>query len=360
MGRLMARPRRTIPWLTKRDEVFYANWYEPAKGETPGRTRSVSMGTTEDTEARLRFSAFLAKGPVIFSAEERFRGVSVCDCLDEYELGHVNKHVIDKVRQLVAIKHLKKFFVGSAMRDVDVAASRGYANARRDGVIGGGKGRAGDLAKGSDSTICRELRVLRAAANYALKMDRLKIEELPRLDLPREPAPEEALFLTKPEVDAIHEAAEGPLADFIALTYFTASRRRAIQRLKVGQIDLVRGRINLRAPGEKATKKRRPIVPMHPKIEPICRRLVSEAREGWLFGPTIEFYSPFRKVCGKVGIDDKRAHPHVLRHSRATHLLQDGVSIFNVASLLGDSIQTVSRVYAHSCPDILAAAIGDD
>ena len=91
---------------------------------------------------------------------------------------------------------------------------------------------------------------------------------------------------------------------------------------------------------------------------PIVEKLVAESKNGWIFGPTADFYTPFRRTCHKAGIDDARAHPHVLRHSRATQL-QDGVSIFTVASLLGDTIQTVQRIYAHACPDHMAAEIGD-
>jgi len=57
-----------------------------------------------------------------------------------------------------------------------------------------------------------------------------------------------------------------------------------------------------------------------------------------------------------LGLGDK-ANPHILRHSRATHLLQDGVSIYDVARLLGDSVQTIERVYGHHSPDYLAEAI---
>jgi integrase len=352
----MPRKARKVPWLGKRDDTFYANWYETQTR----RTRSVSLRTTSDSEAALRFAAFLTKGVAYFSTEPAFRGLSVIDALDAYELEHVNRHVTDKVRQLNAITHLKKYFAGLSLKDVDIAASRGYAEARRGGLIGGGSRHTGDRAKGADSTIRRELNVLRAAAAHALRWRKITHAEMPSIELPRDTRPDEALWLTKPEVDAIFKAAEGPVKDFIALAYFTASRRAAIETLRIEQVDLPRRRINLRAPGSAETKKRRPIVPIHPKILPLVEKLVTGAENGFLFGQGCDFYRPFRETCRRAGIDEGRAHPHVLRHSRATHLLMDGVSIFNVAKLLGDTIQTVGARYGHSCPDHLAAAIGDD
>ena len=51
-------------------------------------------------------------------------------------------------------------------------------------------------------------------------------------------------------------------------------------------------------------------------------------------------------------------HPHLLRHSRATHMLMDGDSPYKVAKLLGDTLATVERVYGHSDPEFLATKSG--
>jgi len=52
--------------------------------------------------------------------------------------------------------------------------------------------------------------------------------------------------------------------------------------------------------------------------------------------------------------------PHVLRHTRATHLLQQGVHPKAVADLLGYDVTTVLRVYGHACPDYLETALGQE
>lgn len=52
----------------------------------------------------------------------------------------------------------------------------------------------------------------------------------------------------------------------------------------------------------------------------------------------------YRHVLGRVM---GGAHPHRLRHTYATHLLEAGTPIHHVAELLGDSVATVEATYSH-------------
>lgn len=61
----------------------------------------------------------------------------------------------------------------------------------------------------------------------------------------------------------------------------------------------------------------------------------------------------------------KKMHPHILRHSKAMHLLENGVNLIYIRDFLGHSSVTTTEIYARSNPEIKrkfleAAAINID
>lgn len=269
-------------------------------------------------------------------------GLTVAEVLDQYLREHVEINTADPRRQRDGIVHLKKHLGTKPVAAIDIPACRAYREKRRIAA---------------NSTVRRELNILLAAANHGKRWKRLTPDQLPQIELPRVGKSEKIQWFTKEQIASMFRARNsGHFACFLRIAYFTAARRRSVEALTQDQVDLNAGIIHLAKAGERVTKKRRPSVPLYPEARPAVEWLLGNCgRSPYLFGRARSFYRPFAELMEEMGLE---GHPHMLRHSRATHMLMDGESIYKVARLLGDTVATVERVYGHCDVSFLATSSG--
>lgn len=259
-----------------------------------------------------------------------------------------------------SLKHLFAFFGDWPVADIGVEECRDFLQRRRAGSLP-------TATRGgvSDSTVRRDMLILSAAINHAVLWKRLKADEKPILEMPAAPPPR-TMWLYKDELERLMNAASGRTADFIQIAYYTAGRRGSIEKLTKFQVSLEQNRISLHRPGGRITKKRRPSVPIVPALRPTIERCLRESTTEYLLGHGGRALPGFYVALRKAGLEwvperemrgAGKPTPHALRHSRATHLLQDGVDPWAVAQLLGDRLETVTAVYAHWCGDYLERAL---
>ena len=204
--------------------------------------------------------------------------------------------------------------------------------------------------------------MLRAAINHAHREGRLT--RVVAVHLPERPDPKDR-WLTRPEAAALLRAARREpkvrlhLPLFILLGLYTGQRKEALLSLRWAQVDLEAGRINFNPPGRKQTNKRRPHVPIAPRLLPHLRHARRRAtelghvinRDGARLG---DIKKGFAAACARAGLEG--VSPHTLRHTAATWLMQQGVAMWEAAGFLGMTQETLEKVYGHHHPDYLRNA----
>lgn len=136
----------------------------------------------------------------------------------------------------------------------------------------------------------------------------------------------------------------------VAILYGCGLRCQEVRKLQLQDIDFERNLIHIRQ--SKGRKDR--YVPIGQKLRnEIKNYLLRDKPVKWLFnGKNYKGYSPqgvqraVREAQQKTSIQ-KRITPHTLRHTYATHLLEQGLDIVSIKELLGHSFIETTMVYLH-------------
>lgn len=143
----------------------------------------------------------------------------------------------------------------------------------------------------------------------------------------------------------------------VILIYGTGMRRQEVVDLKIGDFDESRRVFRILGKGNKYREI--PIVDM--LLEKIllylqCRNKIFSGEITDRFFVTDrgeELYPNFvnkvvkRELTGLKGFDGKKS-PHILRHSFATHLLNNGAELNSIKEVLGHSSLAATQVYTHN------------
>ena len=142
----------------------------------------------------------------------------------------------------------------------------------------------------------------------------------------------------------------------ISFFYFTGVRRVELIELKESNLDLKSGVIKVLG---KRNKER--VIPLLPKIKNLLEEYILERNniitkpeddivflsnkgfklsEKYVYRTVSEY---FKLVSSKT----KKA-PHILRHSFATHLINEGADINSVKELLGHASLSATQIYSHT------------
>jgi integrase len=270
---------------------------------------------------------------------------------------------------------LKHFGTGTCY-EVDGQNCRSYVKRRLAGELG---------RVVVASTARRELVTLGAALNFAY-LERKLSQPIPVV-LPDDSEPR-TRWLTRSEAAALVAGALGIIATaydikskqpvkwgrvfqpsyhvarFILIGLYTGTRHEANLNMRWGVnsrggwFDLARRVMYRRGEGQADTNKRRVPAPIPDRLFPHLQRwrrittvgpveysgrLIAKERKGW---------DRAREIA-QLGDE---VTPHVLKHTCITWLLQNGVSIRQVAGFTGTSEKVIETTYGHHSPDHLNQA----
>ena len=145
----------------------------------------------------------------------------------------------------------------------------------------------------------------------------------------------------------------------ISILYSTGIRRSELIGLTIGSVDFSRRTMRVIGKGDKAREI--PLVPSLCKeislylqtVETMEGRKRAASEPLLVTGKGTKLYPVFidrtvKGELGQVGSITGRKSPHVLRHSLATELLNEGSDLNSIKELLGHSSLAATQVYTHN------------
>lgn len=276
------------------------------------------------------------------------------DCL-KYERNYSNNTIASYRREIM---HFKVYLVQEGIcdyNDVDYLMLRGYLTKLYDE----------NLAK---SSINHRLSALRSFFDYLLKEEFIKDNPFKLIES-QKVGQRNPDFLFQEEMidllDSIETRDDLGIRNkaMLELMYASGLRCSEVANLQVSDIDFNQMVVLVHGKGGKDR-----YVPFHEYARDWLVKYIGEARNNLMFkneGHNFIFVNKFGNPLTNRGIENivdrvtfkydatKKIHPHTIRHSFATHLLNAGADIRTVQELLGHKNLATTQVYTHISKDHL-------
>jgi len=179
------------------------------------------------------------------------------------------------------------------------------------------------------------------------------ISEAPHIERPSKPEPKDA-HLTRAEVSRLVEAAKAKhIALAIRLMIATGARNEAALLLTWDRVDFERRMIQLRNPFDKSRRKGRATVPLNDTLFEALQEAFKLSSTNyvveWANEPVKSIKRGLKAAGTAIGRPD--VSPHMLRHSTAVWLAEDGHDMHEISQYLGHGdIKTTIKVYGRFSP----------
>lgn len=269
------------------------------------------------------------------------------EMMEKYLSEHASKRISEKSFRGYA-KNLLKVFSDFTLSEITPRKINEYKEKRRaDGL--------------KPSSVNREIATMKKAFNLAVKeWEWIKDNPAAKVSLEREDNKRDRWLTTEEERNLLAVCPHW-LRELTVVALNSGLRLSEILTLTWKGVDLFRRTVTvLRSKnGEKRTipinETLFDILKAKSKIRSIQTDLVFPNRQCRLLDKC-KVSKAFRIATKEVGIQDFKFHD--LRHSFATRLVQGGIDLYRVQTLLGHKSPLMSQRYAHHCPESLREGVG--
>tara|TARA_B100000131_G_scaffold323075_1_gene379638 strand:+ start:1478 stop:2392 length:915 start_codon:yes stop_codon:yes gene_type:complete len=219
-----------------------------------------------------------------------------------------------------------------------------------------------DRKKYSNKTIARKIASLKSLFKYLNQQNIIEYNPLQDLKIPKVPKRLPHLLSQKEILRLMslpkHDSRNGvrDLA-ILELFYSTGIRISELVRIKLSDIRLNSGTIHIKGKGNKDR-----IVIIGDRAMNVVKKYIVYLNKELNFNDKFLFPSLFKNKSKHISVrtvynivvkylrlvsDDEKLSPHSLRHSFATHLLENGADIIAVKKMLGHDSLSSTQIYTH-------------
>ncbi len=246
------------------------------------------------------------------------------------------------------INYLDTQFGTVALKDISHGLIRGWLAGLKDKGL-------------SSKSINRKISALRSFFKFQLKKGNIEATPMAKVISPKN-SKRLPVFINEAETKRIVESLSQSTEDWktlnakmlITIFYATGMRLSELISMKEKQIDFSRSQLKVLGKGNKER-----IIPVSKMILKSIREYQQLKKAG--FAKTNDFllvtekgkkiypkyaYLLVKKYLGQAGTLEKKS-PHILRHTFATHLMNNGADLNAVKELLGHSSLAATQVYTH-------------